>query len=49
MMLKLKGLFGHDFLLVLEYYNKHIMRRPEHQEQFRFQKSTDFHFIYRKS
>lgn len=49
MMLKLEGLFGHDFVLVLQYYSKHIMRTPEHQEPFPFQKSTDFHFIYRKS
>lgn len=49
MTLKLEGLFGHDFLLVLEYYYKHIMRTPEHQKQFPFQKSNDFHFMYRKS
>lgn len=49
MMLKLEGLFDHDFLLVLEYYYKHIMRTPEHQAQFHFQKSTDFHLYIGKA
>lgn len=49
MTLKLEGLFGHYFLLVLEYYYKHTMITPEHRKQFPFQKSNDFHFIYRKS
>lgn len=36
MMLKLEGLLGQIFVLVLEYYYKHIMRTREHQEQFPF-------------